>query len=329
MSRYLVTLKPVEAFFFGGERTFEFYDENDKKELQNNIIKSSMFPQQTSILGMLRKEILNIKKLIKEDWDYKDSDKERIKKYIGSESFNIDEKEQDFGIIKKISPVFLAQIHNGKYNFMMRIPKDHNKSLEKICEYTPLEFSKGNKCRCNFENEVYIPNNYNGKIGISNDFVNVENGEIIKSEDIFKVDDYIGIRLNDKKITKKNSLFRLVKYRLNCDCKNDIRFVFTVDIDESLFDKNEKIDGYKNMVSLGGEGSYFYINFKRVDYDITEKIKFLKYNCNNEFYKKIVLLSDTYINKEIYEEYCDYSIAESIDFRNIGRNSYKNRGKLL
>ena len=89
-------------------------------------------------------------------------------------------------------------------------------------------------------NEVYIPNNYNGKIGISNDFVNVENGEIIKSEDIFKVDDYIGIRLNDKKITKKNSLFRLVKYRLNCDCKNDIRFVFTVDIDESYLTKMKK-----------------------------------------------------------------------------------------
>lgn len=323
MSRYLVTLKPVEAFFFGGERTFEFYGENNKKELQNNIVKSSMFPQQTSILGMLRKEILNIKKLIKEDWDYKDSDKEKIKKYIGSESFNIDRQEQDFGIIKKISPVFLAEINNEKYNFMMKIPKDHNKSLEKICKYTPLEFSTVGY-KCNFAEEIHIPIDYDGKKGISNDFVNIETGEIIKSEDVFKVDDYIGIRLvDDKKITEKNSLFRLVKYKLNCDCNKDIRFVFTVDIDESLFDKNEKIDGYKSIVSLGGEGSYFYINFKKVDYDITKKIKFLKYKCQNEFYKKIVLLSDTYINKKIYEEYCDYSIAESIDFRNIERNSYK------
>lgn len=323
MSRYLVTLKPVEAFFFGGERTFEFYDENHKEKLQNNIIKSSMFPQQTSILGMLRKEILNIKKLIKEDWNYKDSDKERIKKYIGSESFNIEKEEQDFGIIKKISPVFLAKIDNEKYNFIMRVPKDHNKSSDKECKYIPLKFSAVGY-RCNFEQSVHIPSDYDGKEGISNDFVNIETGEIIKSEDVFKVDDYIGIRLvDDKKITEKNSFFRLVKYKLNCDCNKDIRFVFTVGIDESLFDKNEKIDGYKSIVSLGGEGSYFYINFKKVDYDITEKIKFLKYKCKNEFYKKIVLLSDAYISKEIYKKYCEYSIAESIDFRNIGRNDYK------
>lgn len=352
MSRYLVTLKPVEAFFFGGERTFEFYDENNKKELQNNIIKSSMFPQQTSILGMLRKEILNIEGLIKENWDYSDSDKEKIKKYIGSESFNINKKEQDFGIIKKISPVFLARIHNGKYNFIMKVPKDHDKSniynlahkvylpikcirkketfnkvksLEKIRRYTPLKFSESSKCRCNFAKEVYIPSNYISKKGISNNFVNIENGEIIKSEDIFKIDDYIGIKLNEQKITKKDSLFRLIKYKFNCNYKKDINFMFafTVELDESIFDKNEKIDGYKNVVSLGGEGSYFYINFKKVDYNIVEKIKFLKYNCKNEFYKKIVLLSDTYINKEVYMKYCDYSIAESIDFKNIGRNSYE------
>lgn len=344
MSRYLVTLKPVEAFFFGGERTFEFYDENNKKELQNNIIKSSMFPQQTSVLGMLRKEILNIKKLIKEDWDYKDKDK--IEKYIGPESFNIDKEEQDFGIIKEISPVFLAEIHNGKYNFIMKIPKDHNKAnahkvqlpinyrkklvfnkvklTKEVCRYVPLKFNEKDKCKCNFAKEkVYIPSNYISKKGISNDFVNIKNGEIIKNEDIFKIDNYIGIKLDDKKITKKDSLFRLVKYKLNCDYNKDIRFAFTVELDESGFEENEKIDGHKNVVSLGGEGSYFYINFKKIDYDIVEKIKFLKYNCKNEFYKKIVLLSDTYVSKEIYMKYCDYSIAESIDFRNIGRNSYK------
>ncbi|MCS4454093.1 hypothetical protein JTT00_01775 [Clostridium botulinum] len=56
MSKYLVKLKPVDSFFFGGEKVFDFYD--GKKPLKNNIVKSREFPQQTSILGMIRKEIL-------------------------------------------------------------------------------------------------------------------------------------------------------------------------------------------------------------------------------------------------------------------------------
>ena len=63
MSRYIVELKPIGSFFFGGERTMRF----DKEEI-NNIVQSKKFPQQTSILGMLRKEVLVKLGIYKANW---------------------------------------------------------------------------------------------------------------------------------------------------------------------------------------------------------------------------------------------------------------------
>ena len=330
MSKYLVTLKPIDAFFFGGERGFGFYDRKDKKkELENNIIKSMKFPQQTSILGMLRKEVLVIKKLIKEDWNYDDSDRKEIYTSIGKKSFDLNEKEQDFGAIKNISPVFIAQLTENAHKFLMGIPKDHDKLSEtaETMKYTPLRFNKKYKCKCNVSEEIYLPINFDAKKGISEDFIDISNGCIVKSEDIFKVHNYIGINVNHNKMTDDNSLFRLVKYKFNYDMKykkQDKVFIFTVEIEDSLFNEEQinKLQSYTNVVSLGGESSYFSMKFEKVDFHIIDKIKCL--NNESECYKKLVLISDTYINNDDYNKYCEHSIANSIDFRNIARYEYKN-----
>ena len=140
MSKYLVTLKPLSSFFFGGERTFEFLNTDFEKQ-KFNIIKSNMFPQQTSILGMLRKEILIKNKLIKSDLKkYEPEEKAQISKLIGYGSFSIN-KHNDFKIIKKISPVFIGKVTKSNYEFLMRVPKDHDKK-EEIFD---INSSDGNK----------------------------------------------------------------------------------------------------------------------------------------------------------------------------------------
>ena len=50
--KYKIDLKPIGTFFFGSDKKFGEGDE------VNYFAQSSLFPQQTSILGMLRKEIL-------------------------------------------------------------------------------------------------------------------------------------------------------------------------------------------------------------------------------------------------------------------------------
>lgn len=57
MSRYIITLKPIDKFFFGGDMTFSVgNDPKDKynREYSSYIIESALFPQQTSLLGMMR-----------------------------------------------------------------------------------------------------------------------------------------------------------------------------------------------------------------------------------------------------------------------------------
>ena len=56
---YLVTLKPIDKFFFGGDMTFAIPEGNKERKEANRsfssyIIRSMPFPQQTSLLGMLR-----------------------------------------------------------------------------------------------------------------------------------------------------------------------------------------------------------------------------------------------------------------------------------
>lgn len=59
--KYKITLTPVDKFFFGGDMTFQVgTNEKDSfnEQFSSYIIRSAMFPQQTSLLGMLRFLIL-------------------------------------------------------------------------------------------------------------------------------------------------------------------------------------------------------------------------------------------------------------------------------
>lgn len=350
MSKYLVKLKPVEAFFFGGERVFSFYEEGT--ELKNNIIKSREFPQQTSILGMIRKEILVLNKCIKEKWNYNAKEKEENIKLIGEKSFNLIDENEDFGIINSISPVFIIEETKGSDKFLVKIPKDHNISNNSK-EYTPFKFNddKANclKVRTNLSKEVYLPIDFNAKKGLSEDFIDAQTGDIVRKDEIFVRDCSIGIRLDESHKTEDNSLFRLEKYKFNYDKdyeRGNKCFAFILDIQDEK-EASKTFENYKNVVTLGGEGSHFFISFEKVNFDIKDKINFIdkqkesfnieeKVSFENgqeidtkEIYK-MILLSDTYIDKQIYEENCTYSISKKIDFRSLKSENYneiKNKDK--
>ncbi|MBK9227474.1 MAG: hypothetical protein IPL67_10580 [Ignavibacteria bacterium] len=95
----LIKLYPYERFFFGGENTF---GENNT----NYMVRSEFFPQQTSLLGLLRYQIL----LKAGDDIFKDNriiDKDGAAKLIGEKSFD-PTSTNDFKKIKCISPVFVS-----------------------------------------------------------------------------------------------------------------------------------------------------------------------------------------------------------------------------
>ncbi|MBA4509568.1 CRISPR-associated protein Cmr3 [Clostridium sporogenes] len=343
MSRYLVKLKPVDSFFFGGEKVFDFYD--GKKPLKNNIVKSREFPQQTSILGMIRKEILVLNSCIKEKWDYSKEQQKENNKLIGGRSFNITDENQDFGIINSVSPVFIIQETKGSDKFLIKIPKDHNVN-NRHDKYSPFKFNddKGNclKVKTNLAEEVYLPIDFEAKKGLSEDFIDIQTGDIVSKNKVFIRDCSIGIRLDKNHKTKDNSLFRLEKYKFNYDNnyeRADKCFAFILDVEDG---KEKNIfEDYKNIVTLGGERSHFFISFEKVNFDIKDKINFINKEKNDFTIKEgisvstnkeeiketkriyqIILLSDTYISKDIYEKNCNYSISTKIDFRNLCSDNY-------
>lgn len=293
MSKYLVRLKPIENFFFGNERSFG-YDNEDK----SYIVKSNFLPQQTSILGMLRKEVLVKSDKLNDNYKYSAIEKEENEKLIGAKSFDIGSNEQNFGVIKEISPIFIA---NGE-DYYMKIPKDHKKAdKEKVYTvYTPLTIS-GQTINTSI-GSVALPIDYDGKKGISEDFINIKSKAIIAIDKIFKENERVGIEKGKGGKTEENAYYKIVSYKL----LDNFEFVFVADI-------NMEFHNWTNIVTVGGEGSSFRISFKSIEKSFIDEI-----NLSNgaDCYTKIILLSDTYIKDDMYE-YCNFAISKSVDFRNM------------
>ena len=66
MPKYLVRLKPLDSFFFSGRETFMSF-ETDTKEKTKYLVKSEYFPQQTTLLGVERKQLLIVNNLYEEN----------------------------------------------------------------------------------------------------------------------------------------------------------------------------------------------------------------------------------------------------------------------
>lgn len=121
---YNITLQPLDWFFFGGETTLQNSKESDGKQIEKYVylVRSNSLPQQTTILGMLRYQLLKQKGLLNSN------DKDKISELIGTESFSMRENNQDFGVIENISPVFI-RVGDVNY-FPMPLTDNYNCQFE-------------------------------------------------------------------------------------------------------------------------------------------------------------------------------------------------------
>jgi len=104
MAYYQINLKPTGPFFFATELKAELGNR------QNYYQKSRLFPQQTTLLGVLRYQLL-----LKNGYMPIDSgNKNDVAKLIGKQSFHYNNGKNigDFGVIKQLSPIFLNN-NNG------------------------------------------------------------------------------------------------------------------------------------------------------------------------------------------------------------------------
>ena len=216
---YLVTLSPLEPFLFGGDNTFgKLGDEINGTYL----VKSRQFPQQSAILGMLKKEIMTQNNLLtrqlKGEW-VEPKNKQKAENLVGVEKFDIFSKSiQNFGKIKNISPMFF--IKNDEI-FIKKVDID------------------------SFDFEDGVLKGYKTKIDIYDNFINITTNEKLTSDKIFKPIE----KTANKKGGEENSLFKKTSYLLN----DNFKFAFYLDCDCDL--KN-------SIITLGADRSSFKMEVK-------------------------------------------------------------------
>jgi len=279
--KYQITLTPVDKFFFGGDMMFqvgakdlpnnwdEITDENERarieKQVEGNtryssyIIQSSLFPQQTSLLGMLRFLILrNEEDVFKEGQIV---NKDRAKALIGERSFTVnanDHDENHFGLIKSLGHVRICR----------NAGKDEVTYLEHAPLFGELDFAKTSSGTYNMK-DVCIPGltekEYKAKDGLSakltdgNSFYDFAQGEDPQKEGVFIEDRRIGIDRNIKTGKVEDAaLFKQISYRFN-NKKASYCFVFDAEVDDSL-----NLETYSGqLVSIGGDNSQFVIGISK------------------------------------------------------------------
>jgi len=214
--KYLVTLKPLEPFLFGGENTFGTLGD---KENGTYLVKSRAFPQQSALLGMLKKEIMTqagvLTRKIRGEWVDK-KDKQRAKELVGVEKFDIfSSHEQDFGALKTLGAIFLMQ---GSTAYIKKVDSDRYVYKDGLLQ------------------------GYNPKEDIYDNFVSVDGKNKLASDAVFQAVEQTG----NKKNGGENSLFKKTAYLL----KNDFRFAFYLDLEYDL---------KSAVVTLGADRSKFFM----------------------------------------------------------------------
>ena len=98
----LLTLRPVDYYFFGGENTF------DSDPIRRNyLVRSNKLPQQTGLLGLIRHVLFQ----------------EGMK--IGDASFSPAQTVTDFGDLERLSPLFMQWEQAGKRQFFYPAARLH------------------------------------------------------------------------------------------------------------------------------------------------------------------------------------------------------------
>ena len=287
---YLITLTPTGKFFFGGDMTFTV--NGKESEFTSYIIRSNKFPQQTSLLGMLRFLILRNDENVFDASTQSIKDRKAAANLIGPKSFENSNKEGDFGKIKKLHHCFLQVCKDSQWVDMHVVnPK------------ADLQVTFDNPCLAIInEKLVEVPKiSFEAKELYETEYICSSCGKATKESEIFKEDICNGINRDIKTgKTDDNALFKQVFYRFN-NKGTQYRFAFYAEMDLTE-DEVKKYNG--QLVSIGGDNSQFVVGIEQKNIPQTEGGKGTK----------VVLESPAYLTKEDLEK-VRFAITDTIPFK--------------
>lgn len=293
MYTYLVKLTPVEKFFFGQKNTFE-------EDNVNYFVRSSHFPQQTALLGLLRYQLLlNAGADIFSD--NKIVEATEAAKLIGKQSFSPFSKGEGFGVIKGVSPIFLIDSKNSEEIYFPAGKRYQKKDKGGSYEFLSLSCKEG----------LPLLANYSPKAGLPDMWINSK-GELLDEDTLFVEDSRVGIRKDYKGNTDDNSFFYETFYCFNNENdKRNLCFAFYCELELEL-ETEKKFSN--RIVHLGGERQPFSMEVIKVNpvEGYTSKTEAIKYEKDENYYT-VMLLSDAYIESEVVDE-AYFAVTEITEF---------------
>lgn len=299
MSNYLITLTPVDKFFFGGDMTFNVHgDTAHNEKFGTYIIASAMFPQQTSLLGMLRFLLLSSDKSLFDGQSIIPGKSAQVTGLIGPSSFAVKNGGMDdscFGKIQKLHRCFVrCKDSKGSVHNLDFLGFDDD-----VCGESEFKY-KGCKGKVNGV-EVTLPaiDSYDSKKG----YRKFLSDDSIKKElsDVFVQDRRIGIQRNiDTGKTDDSSLFKQISYRFNNadGCTYCFAFYLEAGCEMTPYDKR--------IVSVGADNSQFVLG--------VENVETVPQSKNTGAPHKLVLQSPAYLSREEIG-LASFAFTEVIPFR--------------
>ncbi|MCT4599926.1 MAG: hypothetical protein N4A32_03405 [Marinifilaceae bacterium] len=336
MAKYLVKLKPVDSYFFGQE--VKRVLGNKKSYYQH----SACFPQQTSLLGVLRFYLLKINNLI----PITPKNRKKVKELIGANSFILKESNgnendtlQSFGKIERISPLFILKsddLEKPLFHFDKRYVKGKDDNSSFLTYIESPKAKEGKMHGLGFKDKPiyllkYDSKNYIAKIGFENFLMSIDEKKTSKFSDVFKSVEKLGIRIdNNYSIDTENinnsqeenpqiendreKGFFKMEYQI---LDKEYEFGFVADINTGIEPKDD-------YVFMGKEKSMFKISLEKLEEGnnmekyLHKDISTLKTNEPSDTIYKVTFLSDTFIeNEQKFNEVSLFYNLETVHFRNL------------
>lgn len=316
----LIELTPLSDFFFGGEATF------GQGGNRYYFIRSNLWPQQTSLLGMLRYELLKSEPLAFDLAQDRITNKAEAVALIGPYGFDGD-TDLAFGIIDGVSPVFLLSSEEEpfflrSYSFL----KDSSTTmLEKKPGFRSLNLLNDTLAQIKLDGYQLMQdkaNAYDGKTEFESMLINSD-GKSIPVEDVFKPAQKTGNRKEYDGDADDSGFFKQVFYRLQDGWRFAFLASFNGDLPEGF--------GVERKVQLGAERRLFRLSindatkaFSKITFESNafagfEALYGTELNAVQSDLQQVLLISDAACEQTVIQN-ADFTISESISFRHLNSN---------
>ena len=268
---YMVRLKPIDGYYFGAEKTL------GEGDAQNYYVKSNRLPQVSALVGIIRYEILRQKGLL--SYDPKDTEKlKKVERLIGHQGFSLDGGPETFGIIQRLSPLFVENREERRFYTPLPLDdgievslKDAKCSFSASCTQAPLADLQGYDLK-GYDNYRYW---------VSGD------GYKLSEDEIFYTREQIGITKNGKAKDEKDAFFKLVLMGLN----EAFNFAFLLETSEPIKDVQ------MGLCALGGNRSIFRMELTKLS-EQEESFDFCTYFQGLKREGRLLLLGDAYLTDQ-------------------------------